>query len=259
MLLPPFDSADSDLQGVVNQARILVVDKDVPGASGPTPVFMALQAEGYSVEIAAGATDALHRILLNPPALVLLHAEPTRTQWIELCRHIQAMANLPIIIGFRLHSQIDAVVAFELGVAGYISDPTRLHELVARVRVALRLNGGPTIPEPSNTPQEASGTPGDLFVSGPLSVNFASREVTRDVQPLRLPRLEFDLLAFLLSPPGQVRTREEIIGRLWNGRRNADSRTLDTHMKRLRQKLEIDPATPRHLITVRGVGFRFDA
>jgi two-component system, OmpR family, response regulator RegX3 len=98
----------------------------------------------------------------------------------------------------------------------------------------------------------------DVMSAGPVRVDFARRVVTTAGRPVHLSRREFDLLALLLSPPGQVRTRDELIDRLWSGRDLADTRTLDTHVRRLRVKLERHPARPQYLVTVRGVGFRFD-
>jgi len=98
----------------------------------------------------------------------------------------------------------------------------------------------------------------DVVTAGPVRIDFARHVVTAEDRPVHLSRREFDLLALLLSPPGQVRTREELIDRLWSGRDLADTRTLDTHVRRLRVKLERNPARPQYLVTVRGVGFRFD-
>jgi two-component system response regulator RegX3 len=133
-----------------------------------------------------------------------------------------------------------------------------MRELVARIQAVLRRVSPPSFAGPAAAPVDASSR-SDVVSAGPIRVDFARRVVTTNDRPVHLSRREFDLLALLLSPLGQVRTRDELIDRLWSGRDLADTRTLDTHVRRLRVKLERDPARPQYLVTVRGVGFRFDA
>jgi two-component system response regulator RegX3 len=241
----------------VDTPRILVVEDGEPESPTALAVRAALRAEGYEVEIAIGASEGLRRFVSQPPALVLLNARRPRTPWIEMCKRMQAVDDVPIIIGFHLPSQIDTVLAFELGAAGYISEPNRLQELVARIRAALRVSRT-TRPRPSPRSIRTLASREDRFVVDALSVDFAGREVTVAGERVHLSRLEFDLLALLLSPPDVVRTRDEIIERIWSDRKITGSRTLDTHVRRLRLKLGEDPASSGHLVTVRGVGFRFD-
>jgi two-component system response regulator RegX3 len=238
------------------QGRILLVEDGEFEAGRTAAITAALRAEGYDVELATDAADGLQQFASNPPALVLLQTSRPGTRWIRTCRQMQAIADVPIIIGARQHSQIDIVLAFEFGVVGYITDPSRSKELIARVRAALRVDR--TIKPRQSSPRD-DGSHGHVRLdAGDLSMDLAGREVTLAGCPVHLPKLEFDLLALLLSPPGQVRTRSEIFDKLWPHRELEGSRTLDTHVRRLRRKLEDDPARPRRLVTVRGVGFRFD-
>jgi two-component system, OmpR family, response regulator RegX3 len=233
-------------------ARVLVV-----GDSENSPVFAeALRAEGYEVEVAAGASDCL-RHYERPLDLVLLSTLRPGMPWTELCRRMQAKADVPIIVAARFESEIDAVLAFELGVTGYLSDPNRIREMIARVRAALR-GVGPSGDPLSAGHGNAMYDDAKPFLAGALRIDMVGREVTVRGEPVYLARREFDLLSALLSPPGTVRTRCELIDRVWDGHGLEGSRTLDTHIRRLRLKLEVDPTAPKLLITVRGVGFLFD-
>ncbi len=239
------------------EVRVLVVEDENHDVAVATAVRGALEAESYRVEVAVGAVDALRRFILDPPALVLLRTGHDDGQWVDLCRQMHELADVPIVIGFRLEPHTGAIAAFKLGVAGYISDPGRLHELVARVRATLRNVAGATNYSVMRS-VTAPIAPGEIrFATGDLFTDFVGRKVTLAGRPVHLTRLEFDLLKLLLSPPGQVHTRHDIITQLWGPRQLSDSRTLDTHIRRLRLKLEVRGASYR-FITVRGVGFRFD-
>jgi two-component system response regulator RegX3 len=139
------------------------------------------------------------------------------------------------------------VLGLELGASDYVPKPFRLRELVARMRAVLR-RGSPSSAAPTE----------EVLHAGPVRLDTGRRLVTVNGETVDLSRKEFDLLALLMSHAGQVVTRERCIDRLWWDQDLADTRTLDTHMKRLRRKIEPDPANPRHLVTVRGVGFRFE-
>jgi two-component system response regulator RegX3 len=175
----------------------------------------------------------------------------------EVCRRMRDIAPVPVIMVTALDTEVDIVLGLELGAADYVTKPYHLRELVARIQAVLRRVAPPPIP--ALFPSAATASRADVVVAGPVHVDFARRVVSTGGRTVHLSRREFDLLALLLSPPGQVRTRDELIDRLWSGRDLADTRTLDTHIRRLRVKLERDPADPQYLVTVRGVGFRFDA
>jgi two-component system response regulator RegX3 len=235
------------------RVRILVVEDD---ESYREALHAGLSMEGYEIELSADGTDGLRRFAANPPDLVLLDVLLPGMVGTEVCRRMRDIAPVPVIMVTALNTEIDVVLGLELGAADYVTKPYRLRELVARIQAVLRRVSPPPVRGP--TPAETEVSRADVMHAGPVRVDFARRVVAANDKPVHLSRREFDLLALLLSPPGQVRTRDELIDRLWSGRDLADTRTLDTHVRRLRVKLERDPARPQYLVTVRGVGFRFD-
>jgi len=165
---------------------------------------------------------------------------------VEVCRQMRAIAPVPVIMVTARDAEVDVVLGLELGASDYVAKPFRLRELVARMRAVLRRG---TAPPPAD--QEVVG-------SGPVRMDLGRRQVAVHGQPVELSRKEFDLLSLLMTHAGHVVTREWCIERIWWDQDLADTRTLDTHVKRLRRKIEEDPSHPRHLLTVRGVGFRFE-
>jgi two-component system response regulator RegX3 len=161
-------------------------------------------------------------------------------------------------------TELDVVLGLELGASGYVTKPFRLRELIARMHAILRRvqpRADEPPPVPVSTPEppvDGSSTPGSGPAFGPVAVDLVRREVTVDGIPTHLSRKEFDLLAALLSPARRVRSRDQLIELLWPDTYLTDTRTLDTHVHRLRAKLEPDPTDPRFIVTVRGVGFRID-
>jgi len=232
--------------------RILVVEDE---ESYREALQAGLAKEGYEVELAPDGAEGLRLFAQDPPDLVLLDLMLPGIPGTEVCRRMAQLAPVPVIMVTALDAEMDVVLGFELGAADYVTKPYRLRELVARIQAVLRRVASPGIPV------LVAGRPptADLVAAGPVTVDFARREVFHEGTLVHLSRREFDLLALLLSPPGQVRTRHELIDRLWSGLDLADTRTLDTHIRRLRVKLERNPADPEYLVTVRGVGFRFDA
>jgi two-component system response regulator RegX3 len=235
--------------------RILVVEDE---ESYREALSSGLSTEGYEVELSADGLDGLRRFAARPPDLVLLDVLLPGMSGTEVCRRMRDIAPVPVIMVSALDTEVDIVLGLELGAADYVTKPYHLRELVARIQAVLRRVSPPPFPPP-RAPRPDAAPRSDIVVAGPVRVDFARRVVWVDDQTVHFSRREFDLLALLLSPPGQVRTREELIDRLWSGRDLADTRTLDTHIRRLRVKLEHDPARPQYLVTVRGVGFRFDA
>jgi two-component system response regulator RegX3 len=236
-----------------SSALILVIEDE---ESYREALLAGLTREGYRVELASDGIDGLRRFVDHKPDLVLLDLLLPGMSGVEVCRRMRGMAQIPIIMVSALDSETDIVLGLELGAEDYIAKPYRLRELVARIRSVLRRVSPPSHAFPGDAPAQPPRV--ETIVSGPFQVNFARRVVTAKGEPIHLSRREFDLLALLLSPAGQVRTREELIDKLWSGRDLTDTRTLDTHVRRLRVKLEPDPANPRYLVTVRGVGFRFE-
>ncbi|MHB8681701.1 MAG: response regulator [Acidimicrobiales bacterium] len=234
--------------------RILVVEDE---ESYREALQAGLSKEGFEVELVADGLEGLRRFTASPPDLVLLDLMLPGMSGTEVCRRMRQIADVPVIMVTALDAEVDVVLGLELGAADYVTKPYRLRELTARIQAVLRRLAPAELPE---APRAKSGAAtADLVVAGPVTIDFARREVTCNGELVHLSRREFDLLALLLSPPGQVRTRDELIDRLWSGLDLSDTRTLDTHIRRLRVKLERDPADPEYLVTVRGVGFRFDA
>ena len=247
-------AAPSPLRDPEHPTRILVVEDE---ESYREALQAGLGKEGFEVELAPDGLDALRRFAERPPDLVLLDLMLPGMAGTEVCRRMRQMAPVPVIMVTALDAEVDVVLGLELGAADYVTKPYRLRELVARIQAVLRRVSPPDLPD-IRWERPTPGATADVVVAGPVTVDFGRREVTREGRVVHLSRREFDLLALLLSPPGQVRTREELIDRLWTGLDLADTRTLDTHVRRLRVKLERDPADPEFLVTVRGVGFRFD-
>jgi two-component system, OmpR family, response regulator RegX3 len=245
--VPPFSDG---------RVRLLVVEDE---ESYREALLAGLSKEGYEVDLAATGSEGLQHFVDESPDLVLLDVLLPGMSGTELCRRMRELApHVPIIMVSALHSEVDVVLGLELGAADYVTKPYRLRELVARIQSVLRrVAPPPTLP--SAPRPGAPARPAEAVTLGRVRVDFARREVTSAGRTVHLSRREFDLLALLLSPPGQVRGRDELIDLLWSGRDLVDTRTLDTHIRRLRVKLEDDPANPSFLVTVRGVGFRVDA
>jgi two-component system response regulator RegX3 len=233
--------------------RILVVEDE---ESYRDALSIGLSKEGYKVELAADGTEGIRAFRESPPDLVLLDVLLPGVPGTEVCKQMRAIAPVPVIMVSALDSEVDIVLGLEHGAADYVTKPYYLRELTARIQAVLRRVSPPE--SLSALAGQGAGKTNEVVVAGPVRIDFARREVSTAGEPVHLSRREFDLLALLLSPPGQVRTRDELIDKLWSGRDLADTRTLDTHIRRLRVKLEHDAANPEYLVTVRGVGFRFD-
>jgi two-component system response regulator RegX3 len=227
-----------------NRPLVLVVDDE---ESYRQALASGLNREGFAVEIAGDGHEALRLFHRIHPDLVLLDVMLPDQSGTELCQQMRALKPVPIIMVTARDSEVDVVLGLELGASDYVAKPFRLRELVARMRAVLRR--GIAVPEHRE----------EVLLVGPVRLDAGRREVAVDEVPVDLSRKEFDLLALLMSHAGQVVTREWCIDRLWWDQELTDTRTLDTHIKRLRRKIEPDPANPRHLVTVRGVGFRFEA
>lgn len=240
--------------------RVLVVEDE---ESYRQALSSGLGREGFVVDMASDGAEGLRRFVDNPPDIVLLDVLLPGMPGTEVCRKMRNLAPIPIVMVSAVGTEIDVVLGLELGAAGYVTKPFRLRELVARMQAILRRVSPPEVPALVATgyaPEDddrLAEPPADIAF-GAVAVDFVRREVTVDEVPVHLSRREFDLLAVLLTPARRVRTREELIDLLWPDRFLSDSRTLDTHIHRLRAKLEPDPAEPRFIVTVRGVGFRLD-
>ena len=166
---------------------------------------------------------------------------------LEVCRQLRAPSNLPVIRHTAKDGEIDKVVGLELGADDYVTKPYSSRELVARVRAVLRRGAEPEVLVPS------------IVEAGPVRMDVERHVVTVANQVVAMPLKEFELLEILLRNAGRVLTRMQLIDRVWGSDYVGDTKTLDVHVKRLRSKIEPDPAQPRHLVTVRGLGYKFEA
>jgi two-component system response regulator RegX3 len=232
-------SAAVDLPG---RNVILIVEDE---ESYQDALNVGLSVEGFVVVGATNIAEARAVLATSKPDLVLLDVMLPDGSGIDYCRELHDTTHIPVIMVSARTSEVDIVLGLEIGAADYVTKPYRLRELVARIRAVLR------------RPTAASDD--EVITFGDLRIDFTRRTVTRNAHEVELSRKEFDLLALFATRLGQVVTREVCLDTLWWGLELSDTRTLDTHVKRLRQKIENDPASPRHLITIRGVGFRLDA
>jgi two-component system response regulator RegX3 len=224
---------------------ILVVDDE---ESYREALSVALQREGFLVETASDGMEAIVRFDMSKPALVLLDIMLPKMSGIDVCRELRTRSRVPIIMVTAKTSEIDAVVGLEVGADDYVSKPFRLRELVARVRAALRRV--PIVDEDRNSPE--------VIEVGDVRLDAARHEVYVRGDAVPLPLKEFELLEILMANAGRVLTRDVLIDRVWGPNYFGDTKTLDVHIKRLRSKIEPDPASPARIVTVRGVGYRYE-
>ena len=225
---------------------VLVVDDE---QSYRDALRIALEREGFRVEVAADGAEAIARFDAVRPALVLLDVMLPRISGVDVCRELRTRSQVPIIMVTARNAEIDAVVGLEVGADDYVTKPFRLRELVARVRAALRRGRG----EESGVAQ-----PDEVLEIGDVRLDAARHEVAVRGERVALPLKEFELLEFLLTNAGRVLTRDVLIDRIWGPNYFGDTKTLDVHIKRLRAKIESDPASPARIVTVRGVGYRYE-
>ncbi len=242
--------------------RVLVIEDE---ESYRQALASGLGRDGFDVEVAADGPEGLRLFAARQPDIVLLDMLLPGMHGIEVCRRMRAITQVPIVMVSAVDTELDVVLGLELGAAGYVTKPFRLRELIARMHAILRRVSPPSDPLAPITASETAIGPYLLLddqrpdaAFGSVAVDFVRREVTVEGHKTHLSRREFDLLAVLLTPARRVRTRDELIDMLWPDRYLSDSRTLDTHIHRLRAKLEPDPADPQYIVTVRGVGFRID-
>jgi len=223
---------------------ILVVEDEESFVEALT---VGLRREGFRVRVARDGVEALELFDLVRPDLVLLDVMLPRISGVDVCREIRTRSRVPIIMVSARTSEIDTVVGLEVGADDYVSKPYRLRELVARMRAALRRAPGP----------EASRHEGAIEV-GDVRLDPERHEVFVRNRAVTLPLKEFELLEVLLDNAGRVLTRDVLIDRVWGADYVGDTKTLDVHIKRLRAKVEVDPSRPRSIVTIRGLGYKFD-
>jgi two-component system, OmpR family, KDP operon response regulator KdpE len=225
-------------------ARILVVDDEIEITRA---LQRSLTAHGYEVFTASVGEEALERIAHYRPDLVLLDLGLPGMSGLEVCRRVRAQSALPIIVLSVKDTERDKVQALDLGADDYVSKPFGINEVLARVRVALR-----------HTAQVQTGTE-PIFSSGQLRVDFAQRLVTNNGQEIKLTPTEYDLLKALIKNRGKIMTRQMLLSQVWGTGYGADSHYLHVYIGQLRRKIEPDPTHPRFILTVSGVGYRFNA
>ncbi len=225
--------------------RILVVEDE---SSFSEALEFLLGKEGFSVITAATGTEALKKFDQGGIDLILLDLMIPEISGTEVCRQIRSKSKVPIIMLTAKDSEVDKVVGLEIGADDYVTKPYSARELVARINAVLRRNTGDGI----------TSDPGVMTVHG-IRMDIDRHQVSVNGIPVSLPLKEFELLEFLMRNAGRVLTRIQLIDRVWGSDYVGDTKTLDVHIKRLRSKIEVDPANPVVIQTVRGLGYKMEA
>ena len=226
-----------------SRARILVVEDEAALAD---TVRYNLEREGYAVAVAADGRRALESFRVDSPSLVILDLMLPELSGLDVCREIRQISTVPIIMVTAKDSEADKVAGLEIGADDYVTKPFSVRELISRVRAHLRRE------EMSGSPHTSSTLSG-----GPVELDPTRHEVRIRGEVVALPPKEFALLEMLLRLKGRLLTRDHLIAEVWGADYFGDTKTLDVHVKRLRQKIEEDPHRPLHVVTVRGLGYRF--
>ena len=228
---------------------ILIVEDEESLAD---PLAFLLRKEGFEPIVCNDGPTALEEFSRNDVDIVLLDLMLPGMSGTDVCKQLRAESSVPVIMVTARDSEIDKVVGLELGADDYVTKPYSSRELIARIRAVLRRGGADTseaaAPDPSS----------DILRGGRVSMDVERHTVCVDGEPISMPLKEFDLLEYLLRNAGRVLTRGQRIDRIWGADYVGDTKTLDVHVKRLRSKIEEQPSRPQHLVTVRGLGYKFD-
>jgi two-component system response regulator RegX3 len=224
--------------------RILIVE-DEPSLS--EPLSFLLRREGYDTAISGDGRAALAEFDRTGADLVLLDLMLPGLSGTEVCRELRSRSTVPIIMLTAKDSEVDIVVGLELGADDYVTKPYSSRELLARIRAVLRRR--------IELPDDSDG----VLESGSVRMDVERHSVAVDGREVPMPLKEFELLEFLLRNAGRVLTRGQLIDRIWGSDYFGDTKTLDVHIKRIRSRIETDPSNPAMLVTVRGLGYRFEA
>jgi two-component system, OmpR family, response regulator RegX3 len=225
--------------------RVLIVEDEESFAD---PLAFLLRKEGFTAAVAGTGQDALEEFDRNGADIVLLDLMLPGMSGTDVCKALRQRSAVPVIMVTARDSEIDKVVGLELGADDYVTKPYSARELIARVRAVLRRGV---------ESEDAAAPP--VLEAGPVRMDVERHVVTVDGTEVPLPLKEFDLLEYLLRNVGRVLTRGQLIDRVWGADYVGDTKTLDVHVKRLRSKIEADPSAPRHLVTVRGLGYKFES
>jgi len=232
-------------------SSVLVVEDESSFAEALT---LGLGREGFAVTVSSDGADALRRFEEIQPDIVLLDVMLPTLSGIDVCRQIRATSDVPIIMVSAKGEELDMVVGLEVGADDYVMKPYRLRELVARMRAVMRRSehGSDSGAEASDVPAVEPVTVGDV------TVDIDRHEVRVRGEEVSLPLKEFDLLTILIENAGRALTRDILIERVWGADYYGDTKTLDVHIKRLRDKVETDPSNPTRIVTIRGLGYKYD-
>jgi len=229
----------------MNNPTVLVVEDE---ESFVEALKVGLKREGFRVEVARDGLQALDMFDLVQPDVILLDVMLPKMSGIDVCRQLRKKTTTPIIMVTAKGAEIDTVVGLEVGADDYVTKPYRLRELVARMRAVLRR-------VPQNQGGELSGS---SVTVGDISIDPEQHEVVIRGEASTLPLKEFELLHILIANAGRVLPRETLIDRVWGTDYVGDTKTLDVHVKRLRSKIEDDPANPTRIVTIRGLGYKYE-
>lgn len=224
--------------------RVLVVEDE---ESFSEALEFLLGKEGFSVITAATGSEALRKFEQGGIDLILLDLMIPEVSGTEVCRQVRAKSKVPIIMLTAKDSEVDKVVGLEIGADDYVTKPYSSRELIARINAVLRRNSGDGV----------TLDPGVMMVQG-IRMDIDRHQVSVNGIPVSLPLKEFELLEFLMRNAGRVLTRIQLIDRVWGSDYVGDTKTLDVHIKRLRAKIESDPANPKIIQTVRGLGYKME-
>ena len=227
--------------------KILIVEDE---SSFSEAISFLLGKEGFESTVAENGRIALDLFKSHDFDLVLLDLMIPEVSGIDVCRTIRTTSSVPIIMLTAKDSEVDKVVGLELGADDYVTKPYSSRELVARIKAVLRRG----VPDDGS----ASGST-NIHTAGRIRMDIERHQVTVNEVSINLPLKEFELLEFLMRNSGRVLTRGQLIDRVWGGDYYGDTKTLDVHIKRLRSKIEIDPANPVLIQTIRGLGYKFEA
>ena len=214
------------------------------------PLAFLLEKEGFGVYTAADGQTALEKFDAHGIDLVLLDVMLPGMSGTEVCKQLRTVSNVPVIMVTARDSEIDKVVGLEIGADDYVTKPYSARELIARIRAVLRRGGDAEV--------EVESDDGQVLRSRRVVLDVERHTVTVEGNDVALPLKEFDLLEYLMRNEGRVLTRGQLIDRVWGIDYVGDTKTLDVHVKRLRSKVEVDPSSPQVLVTVRGLGYKFE-
>ena len=225
--------------------KVLIVEDEI---SFSDALAFLLKKESYEVEVAVNGAEAIERFQTFNPDLILLDLMIPEVSGTEVCRVIRSTSQVPIIMLTAKDSEIDKVVGLELGADDYVTKPYSSRELLARMKAVMRRNSG----------DNAALEEGALLTAGSVRMDLDKHQVTVNSVAITFPLKEFELLEFLMRNSGRVLTRSQLIDRVWGNDYFGDTKTLDVHIKRLRAKIEEDPANPKIIHTIRGLGYKLE-